>query len=177
MKQAGYEFTVVPPSEAAESALDSDVGLPAEQFVVRLAVQKAQDVARRTDKGIVIGCDTVAECQGRILGKPRDREDARQMLRLLRGEEHRVFSGLCMWRKPNDERRMQVAVTKLVMDPISDGDLEEYLDSWQWEGKAGAFGYQDGLDWVHIIEGSASNVVGLPMELLVKMLEQLEQSA
>jgi septum formation protein len=51
--------------------------------------------------------------------------------------------------------------------------LEQYLDTGQWEGKAGAFGYQDGLDWVHVIEGSESNVVGLPMELLGKMLAGL----
>jgi septum formation protein len=56
------------------------------------------------------------------------------------------------------------------MDPISDDSLERYLATGDWEGKAGAFGYQDGLDWVHIVEGSESNVVGLPMELLQRML-------
>jgi septum formation protein len=63
-----------------------------------------------------------------------------------------------------------VDVTKLVMDPLSDKELSAYLDSGGWEGKAGAFGYQDGLDWVHVVEGSKSNVVGLPMELLARML-------
>ena len=56
------------------------------------------------------------------------------------------------------------------MDPISDDQLAAYLATGEWEGKAGAFGYQDGLDWVHIIEGSETNVVGLPMELLAQML-------
>ena len=56
------------------------------------------------------------------------------------------------------------------MDPLSEQMLREYLDSGLWEGKAGAFGYQDGNDWVHIVEGSASNVVGLPMELLAEVL-------
>ena len=69
--------------------------------------------------------------------------------------------------------RLQIAETKLVMDPIGDADLEQYLDSGQWQGKAGAFGYQDGLEWVHIIEGSESNVVGLPMEMLNEMLANL----
>jgi septum formation protein len=69
---------------------------------------------------------------------------------------------------------VQVDVTRLVMDPISNEQLSEYLDTGAWEGKAGAFGYQDGLDWVHVIEGSESNVVGLPMELLAKMLASIE---
>jgi septum formation protein len=69
---------------------------------------------------------------------------------------------------------VQVDVTRLVMDPISDAELDAYLETEQWEGKAGAFGYQDGLDWVHVVEGSESNVVGLPMELLARMLERIE---
>jgi septum formation protein len=56
------------------------------------------------------------------------------------------------------------------MDALTDHQLDEYLESYQWEGKAGAFGYQDRLGWVHIIEGGESNVVGLPMELLHEML-------
>jgi septum formation protein len=56
------------------------------------------------------------------------------------------------------------------MDSLSDKQLSAYLDCGGWEGKAGAFGYQDGLDWVHVVEGSESNVVGLPMELLARML-------
>ena len=59
------------------------------------------------------------------------------------------------------------------MDPLSDEQLDAYLAGGQWEGKAGAFGYQDGLDWVHVVEGSESNVVGLPMELLAEMLAKL----
>jgi len=177
LSEAGYEFTVLTPSEVAEGSLSEMVtGLPPQPVVARMALQKAQDVAARVERGIVIACDTVAECQGQILGKPADREDARQMLTLMRDQEHRVYSGLCVWRRPDDERRLQIEVTKLVMDPISDADLEQYLVSGQWEGKAGAFGYQDGLDWVHVVEGSESNVVGLPMELLAKMLAGLEQT-
>ncbi len=64
----------------------------------------------------------------------------------------------------------RVAVTRLRMDRLSDEQLDAYIASYQWEGKAGAFGYQDGLDWVHVIEGSESNVVGLPMEMLGEMV-------
>jgi septum formation protein len=174
LSEAGYRFTIVPPSEAAENVSAVEARLPAEQLVAMLAVRKAEDVARRTERGLVIACDTVAECQGQILGKPAGREGARKMLRLLRGQEHRVYSGLCLWRRPDDAQRLEIEVTKLVMDPISDAELEQYLNSGQWKGKAGAFGYQDGLDWVHVVEGSESNVVGLPMELLAKMLREFD---
>ena len=168
LAQAGYEFTVVPPHESAECGICSRETPP--ELVARLAFQKAADVAVRVLHGIVIGCDTVAECCGNILGKPKNREHARQMLDLLRGREHHVYSGLCLWRRPDDTHFVEVEVTKLVMDPISDEQLTAYLATGEWEGKAGAFGYQDGLDWVHIVEGSESNVVGLPMELLTQML-------
>jgi len=170
LDQAGYEFTVVPPSDAAENAPGPSFSESPAQLVARLALQKAGDVAARIDRGIVIGCDTVVDCEGQILGKPASREDALQMIGLLRGHEHRVFSGLCLWQRPDDEHRVEIDVTTLMMDPISDQQLAQYLATDQWKGKAGAFGYQDGLDWVHVVEGSESNVVGLPMELLARML-------
>ena len=102
------------------------------------------------------------------------RGGAREMLELLRGREHVVHSGLCLWRRPDDRVLADVETTRLVMDPISVADLAAYLATDAWEGKAGAFGYQDGLDWVHIARGSESNVVGLPLELLQRLLEQLQ---
>lgn len=171
MTQAGYHFDVVPPRPEAECGICSRETPP--ELVARLSVQKAGDVAHRVPSGLVIGCDTVAECCGLILGKPRDREHAREMLTLLSGREHHVYSGLCLWRRPGDERHVAVEVTRLVMERLTQQQLSEYLDSGGWEGKAGAFGYQDGLDWVHIVEGSESNVVGLPMELLARMLDEL----
>jgi len=166
----GYQFVVMGPTETAETPLDKACIGPAAELVSQLARQKADDVARRVDRGLVIGCDTVAECEGQILGKPDSREHAFEMLNLLRGKEHRVYSGLCLWQRPGDRHAVQTEITKLLMDSISDLELTNYLATNQWQGKAGAFGYQDGLDWVHIIEGSESNVVGLPMELLARML-------
>ncbi len=171
LTEAGYEFEVIAPSDTAECGICSRETPP--ELVARLAWQKAGDVAANIAEGIVLGCDTVAECRGQILGKPHNREHAREMLRLLRSREHQVFSGLCLWRRPSNETHVQVEVTRLVMDPICDEQLEDYLESGQWEGKAGAFGYQDGLDWVHIQSGSESNVVGLPLELLDRMLRGL----
>jgi septum formation protein len=168
LEEAGYRFEVCPPSEEAECGLCSSE-TPA-QLVARLAYQKAADIARRVAEGIVISCDTVVQCDGQILGKPVDEMHARQMLQSLSGREHHVFSGLCLWKIPNSQPQIRVAMTTLRMDTLTHTQLEEYLASGQWEGKAGAFGYQDRLGWVHIVEGSESNVVGLPMELLAEML-------
>jgi|GEM_PF-298476 len=128
-------------------------------------------------QAIVIGCDTVVECQGHILGKPTDQRHARQILESLSGQEHWVYSGLCLWPLPTGQPQCQVAASRLRMDPLRPDQLEEYLQSGQWEGKAGAFGYQDRLGWVHLLEGSPSNVVGLPLELLAQMLSQLLKPA
>lgn len=170
LSQYGYDFVVVPPHESAECGICSRETPP--EMVARLAHQKAADVARRTPAGLVIGCDTVAECLGQILGKPKNRDHAREMLRLMSGREHHVYSGLCLWHRPSNRTAVSVDVTKLVMDPLEPRRLEEYLDTNGWEGKAGAFGYQDGLGWVHVTSGSETNVVGLPMELLEKMLAE-----
>jgi septum formation protein len=174
LADAGYDFTVIPPHESAED--DAAHGESPEQLVARLARQKAADVAGRIERGLILGCDTVAECGGAILGKPVDRKHARQMLAQLRGREHRVVSGLCLWKQPGGRHWLEIDVTRLVMDPLADADLETYLDTGEWEGKAGAFGYQDGLDWVHILAGSESNVVGLPLELLERMLRRIPPS-
>jgi len=173
LTEAGFRFEIIVPDESAECGLCS--GENPAQLVARLAMQKARDVVWRLNgrAALVIACDTVAECNGSILGKPVDEAHAAAMLRLLSGREHRVFSGLCVWPVPDGEPRIDVAETVLRMDPLTDRQLDDYLASGQWEGKAGAFGYQDRLGWVHIVRGSESNVVGLPMELLTCLLGDL----
>lgn len=171
LTEAGYSFQVMVPDESAECGVCSRETAP--ELVARLAHQKAADVAQRVDHGLVIGCDTVASCCGRILGKPVDVSHARQMLELLRGREHEVYSGICLWLRPQNRVWVEVARSRLQMDPIDEVALETYLDTDAWCGKAGAFGYQDGLDWVHLLEGSESNVVGLPLELLAQMVKNV----
>lgn len=173
MNEAGYTFRVQAPSPGAECGMCSRETPP--ELVGRLAWQKAADVAPQIDEGIVIACDTVAECMGQILGKPANREHAREMLQLMSGRPHQVFSGLCLWRRPDDVTRATVEVTKLRMDPLSDELIESYLDANQWDGKAGAFGYQDGWDWIHLESGTESNVVGLPMDRLSELLTELTE--
>ena len=173
LTEFGYQFETDPPSDGAECGICSGETPP--ELVVRLARQKAVDVAVRYDYAIILGCDTLAECDGQVLGKPRDREDACRMLKLLRGKEHRVHSGVCLWVRPEDQVLLQVDTTTLFMEEVSDQQLENYLDTNKWEGKAGAFGYQDGWDWLHVTKGSETNVVGLPMELLGDMLDRLDK--
>jgi len=168
--EAGYAFEVIPPDDSAECGPCS--GENPAQLVVRLAYQKAADISQKVQAGLIPGCDTVAECDGQILGKPRDAAHARQMLQTLSGREHRVFSGLCLWKVPGGHPLVRVATTVLRMDTLADAQLTDYIAGGQWEGKAGAFGYQDRLGWVHVVEGSASNVVGLPMDLLAEMLRE-----
>jgi septum formation protein len=168
---AGYQFEVRPAAESAEDGSPGDED--AATLVARFARQKASDVGRTVRSGLILGCDTVAECDGEILGKPADHEHARRMLCKLRGREHRVFSGLCLWCRPRLEPITQVDVTVLRMDPLPDEEIDEYLAGGAWRGKAGAFGYQDRTGWVHIVRGSESNVVGLPMELLARMLARI----
>lgn len=171
LTEAGYDFVIMPASESAECGTCSRES-PAE-LVARFALQKATEVAGRIEAGLILACDTVAECDGQVLGKPPSIELAERMLRMLSGREHRVLSGLCLWKLPDRPPMLEVAVTRLRMDGLSEQQLADYLESGRWEGKAGAFGYQDGNDWLHIIEGSPSNVVGLPMELLAKMISAL----
>jgi len=186
LAEAGYRFDVVTPGLNAECGICSQE-TPGE-MVARLACQKAADVADRLARDgsrpadklprnasapvLIVACDTVGECLGRILGKPKDREHARAMLELLSGREHRVYSGLCLRPLGAGQPHVRVARTTLRMDSLAAEQIEEYLASGLWEGKAGAFGLQDRPGWLHIVEGSESNVIGLPMELLEAMLAE-----
>ena len=172
LTEVGYRFERIVPDETAECGICSRETPP--ELVARLAYQKAGNVAPRVKHGIVLGCDTVAECHGHILGKPENRAHAAQMLQLMSGRVHHVYSGICLWRRPEDTTLVRVDSTKLKMDRLTEAELTSYLATNAWEGKAGAFGYQDGLDWVHVVDGSESNVVGLPLELLAEMLTDLD---
>ena len=167
LRNAGFQFDVIPPVDVDETELPGETP---ERLVARLAREKAASVARSVGRGLVLGCDSVVECNGSILGKPRDLAHARQILDALSGQEHCVLTGLCLWPMPDGTPDVRVARPRRYQDPLTPEQLDEYLAGGQWEGKAGAFGYQDGLDWVRVLEGSETNVVGLPMELLAEML-------
>ncbi|MCC9604431.1 Maf family protein [Blastopirellula sp. JC732] len=168
LTMAGIPFEVVLPADHAET--EPHPSESPRETVLRLARDKADDVAQRTSEGIVLAADTLAECDGQPLGKPRDRDHAREILQTLRGREHTVLTAICLWRRPEDFVALDVAESHLKMRMLSDEEIEEYLDTGLWEGKAGAFGLQDRIDWIEVTSGSQSNVVGLPLELLAILL-------
>ena len=174
LEQAGYEFIVEPAASGAECGVCS--GETPREFVARLAYQKTADVAKRLGRGLILGCDTIAEHQGRIFGKPENEKQAKDTLNSLSGQEHRVHTGICLWDYPSGKPDIRIDTTHLRMDKLSETQLVEYLDSGEWEGKAGAFGFQDRLGWVHIVQGSESNVVGLPLELLQSMIDDYRKN-
>jgi septum formation protein len=97
------------------------------------------------------------------------------MLRLLRGREHHVLTGICLWDVEESRRVIEAVRTDLAMDAISDAEIERYIETDRWRGKAAGFGYQDANDWLRVLPGgSESNVVGLPMERLDYWLQRTE---
>jgi septum formation protein len=173
---AGYEFTIDQPADSAECGICSRETAP--EMVARLAYQKAADVVVKHPLGLILAADTLASCMGQILGKPTNRDHAEQMLRLLSGRKHSVFTGVCLWDAATGKRLVDVTKTELRMASLTEETLSGYLDSMRWEGKAGAFGYQDGNDWLLVLDGgSESNVVGLPMERLAELLDRFDESS
>lgn len=171
---AGYHFQVVVPDDSVENSVPSD--LCPEAFVVEACFRKARTVAQNSSESLIVAADTVAQVDGLILGKPTDRAHAKQILGLLSGKIHKVLTGVTVWNCSNGKYWTHVEATTLFMIQRSENDLESYLDTQQWVGKAGAFGYQDGLDWVKIIDGLESNVVGLPIELLPGLFKKVTGS-
>jgi septum formation protein len=122
----------------------------------------------------VLGCDTVVVAGGRILGKPRDRAEARTMLRSLIGRSHLVLSGVALLLLPEEQRAVGVSETRVTFHFIPSAAIEAYLDIGEYRDKAGAYALQGAAAFfVEKIEGSASNVIGLPLDLLPRLLREL----
>lgn len=178
LRDAGYEFRVVVPTDR-EGAL-AGAGLPPRAFVEAQAYLKARDVADRLEGGVVIGADTVttvATAAGeRLLGKPATPAEARAMLAALSGRTHEVVTGLAVLDVRGGRRVITSARTVLRMKPLSAAELDAL--SLLPDATAASGGYalrEGGDDLVTIVEGSASNVVGLPLELLAKVLRLVER--
>lgn len=143
-----------------------------------LAVRKAESIVNRCADGIIIGADTLVSAGGQIVGKPEDEEHAKGLLRLLSSQPHFVITGLCLINAATGERRVAFESTRVIMRPMSERQIEEYVATGEPMGKAGAYAIQETGDrYVERIEGSFTNVVGLPMELLERLVIELEESA
>lgn len=141
------------------------------QVVESLALQKANDVASNYHNGIIIGTDTIVVYEHNILGKPKDENDAFEMLKLLQGQAHEVYSGLAIIDADTGKSIVSHRVTKVFMYPLSDDDIVFYLNTKEPLDKAGSYGIQGvGSIFIEKIEGDYFNVVGLPLSLLRKQL-------
>jgi septum formation protein len=167
------------PFEAVEPRIDEmDGGLlgDAPSLVTTIARRKAESVAARLGPRAprwVVGVDTVVEVDGRILGKPAGAADAEAMLRLLSGRTHHVHSGIALVVRPDRPPDLAAARTEVVFRALAEEEIAWYLATGEWAGAAGAYRIQDrGAFLVAGIQGSWSNIVGLPLELFYGMLRR-----
>jgi len=173
LSDAGYEFEVAPP-EVAEPNIPPEGILPA-VWAEALAYFKARSVAELHPDALILGADTIVTHGGRIIGKPRDLDHARHILTRQFGGKNDVITGLALLHPGRIERIITHVRTTLTMRPMTGAELEDYLDSGAWRGKAGAYALQEGGDkFVLAAQGSESNVVGLPLEKLDEILSGIE---
>jgi septum formation protein len=171
LEQAGYHFEVMP------SHVDEPTGegiTDIRGFVQHVAWLKAAAVAQRIDAGIVLAADSVGWLSGQVIAKPADRDDAGRILRLFRGTTHELWTGAILWRRPDNVQLAWQEMSRVAFRDLSDAEIETYLDTRLWEGCSGAYAVQEQNDpYVHVVEGSVSNVVGLPIETLGRLLPLL----
>ena len=163
----GVPFRVVP------SGVD-EIPRPGEspsRFVRRAALDKGEAVAQLYPSYFVLSADTIVVADGRILGKPRDRAEARRMLSRLAGREHRVYTGVCLLCRERGFRDLGTEVTRVRFRPLTAAEVAAYARTGECDDKAGAYAAQGaGMLLIDRVAGSFSNVVGLPMTRVVAML-------
>lgn len=169
LRQAGYQFDVVIPPmvEPDENSPHVDPAAHAES----LAYFKACSIGPQSVGTTILAADTIAFVDGKIIGKPADRDDARRIIRALSGTTHRVITGVALI----DEKRrlIQHDASIVGVRALPESAIESYLDTGLWQGKAGAYGVQEKADpFVERLDGSFTNVVGLPMEMLAHLFER-----
>ena len=169
LDEAGYTFTVVEP-DIDESAFPVE-GIAPREYAQTLALAKAKSVAPAYPDRLVIGADTVADFAGEIIGKPNDAEDAERITRKLFSAPHQVITGLAIVRLCDHTERVTSDSTTVYPKPMTPAQIAGHIQSGSWRDKAGAYAIQEtGDEFVERIEGSLTNVMGLPMELLESLL-------
>lgn len=174
LTRAGYTFEVRP--AAVDEPLEAGHGDP-RSYVHHIAWLKAAAVAPQVDRGIVLAADTVGWLHGQPVLKPADETDARRILSSLAGTTHELWTGVVLWRRPDDVQLAWQELSRVTMRPLTEWGLDEYLATRQWEGCSGAYAIQEENDPLLAVEGSVSNVIGLPMESLRRWLLLLGQVA
>lgn len=173
LRKAGYCFEIVS-SDVDESAFDTD-GVTSEEHTKILALAKAKDVAVRFPNAIVMGSDTVVDLDGEIIGKPDDIDHAEEIIRKLFSKAHKVITGVAMVCKDKGIDIVEADTTIVYPRQLTEEQIADHITNGQWEGKAGAYGIQEtGDEFVDRIDGSFTNVMGLPMERVQRLLAELD---
>lgn len=169
MKMAGLKFAVMP-ADVPEIVPDS---VPPERRAAFLAELKAAYMSVRHPEKIIIGADTVVLCEGRLLGKPKDAEEAKEMLRFLSGKVHTVYTGVSIIYSDEEDAETFLSETQVEFYELSEAEIEAYVASGEPMDKAGAYGIQGrGCTLVKRIEGDYFTVMGLPIAELVRRLRK-----
>jgi septum formation protein len=167
LEAQGYCFETVPP------AIEEIAGIEPGATVLENATRKALNVARVRVDALVLGVDTVVAFAGKVLGKPADDLEAFSMLRALNGRSHEVYSGVCLAWEGGNRTRTFVETTRVHFHHRSEEELRAYLARIQPLDKAGAYAAQEDEGvMIARIEGSMSNVIGLPMEAFAMHLAE-----
>ena len=168
LREAGFHFIVVP-SRIPERL---PAGRPPVEQARQLALRKARAIARRVESGWVLGADTIVVAGRRRLGKPASLQAACRMLQALQGTRHKVITGVALVQAPGRRYLLRHAVSFVTMRPLSAGQVRRLAR--KHADKAGAYAVQDRRDpVVRKVEGSTTNVVGLPMEIVRPLLRKL----
>lgn len=168
LRRLGVPFEVV----------TSDVGEawpsgPAPEGAKALALAKARSVARRLAGAVVLGADTAVVLEGQVFGKPASPQEARRMLRALRGREHEVVTGVALVEAPAGRETATAVVTRVRMRAYSEAEIDTYVASGEPYDKAGAYAIQGaGGALVGAVDGCYTNVVGLPLTTTRRLLEE-----
>ena len=168
LKLHGYSFDVLPSNipEPTEARLGD-----CRHYVGELAWLKAAAVAPQVPDGVVLAADTVGWLDGKVIGKPDDEADARRIISALSGTVHELWTGVCLWARPGDWQFSWQERSLVRMKALTADEIEAYLKTRKWEGCSGAYAIQLPDDpYLSVVEGSVSNVIGLPMESLERAL-------
>ncbi len=166
LKEIVKDFEIIP----AVGEEKADMTLPPEQIVCTLAEHKCGEVFEKYPDCIVIGYDTIVYFNGKVLGKPKTKAEAVLTLRELSGNTHSVYTGVCV--RSADKLLTEYERTEVTFNGLSDEFIKNYVDGGSPMDKAGCYGIQDG-GVVESYDGSYTNVVGLPVELVRKMIEEV----
>jgi len=172
LRSAGYKFRVIP-SDVDESVISFE-GISPREHAKRLALAKAKVVAEKYPKHLVIGADTICDCEGEIIGKPRDAKEAEQIVRKLFSRPHKVITAVAIVRYSDKIEIVDSDTTIVHPKKMTEEQIAQHIASGVWRDKSGAYAIQEaGDEFVERIEGSLTNVMGLPMELLERLMEKI----